>query len=478
MVVAQHRSQQLAASRNYILTLLLGRLDLVRALIAHQSQQTILPEAFRQQAAKIKQKAAQLHVADLADLLESLPEEQRLAFWSLIDNTRRGQVLIEAKENVWQSLIDNMSDTEILEAIKPLDADGLARLTHILPHDLIRRLLISLEPHLRQRVVEMMHLERDRVGSIMDFNLITVSDDLNLAAVQQFLHQRKSIPDGTDKLFITDKNNLLQGELALADILIHSPETPVTEVMNTNPITFSMDDKSEKAAGEFERYDLISAAVIDDSGRLIGRVTIEDVVDVVNQESDSNIRKMSGVSPQEDLFAPVRKALHKRWSWLAINLCTAFIASRVVGLFEATISQLVALATLMPIVAGIGGNTGNQTITMIVRALALHQIETGNFLFLFRRELCVAVINGLVWGGIMGIITWILYGNLKMGGVMMLAMSLNLLLAAFMGVMIPLIMTKLKRDPAVGSSVIITAITDTGGFFIFLGLATLFLHQH
>ncbi len=215
--------------------------------------------------------------------------------------------------------------------------------------------------------------------------------------------------------------------------------------------------------------------MIDPQGKLIGRVTIEDVVDLVNEASDSNIRKMGGLSPEEDVFAPVKKAVRTRWAWLAINLCTAFVASRVIGLFEATISQLVALATLMPIVAGIGGNTGNQTITMIVRAMALHQVEPGNFSFLLLRELGVALINGLFWGGIMGLVTWLMYDNPALGGVMMLAMVLNLLLAALMGVLIPLIMTKLKRDPAVGSSVLITALTDTGGFFIFLGLATLFL---
>ena len=206
---------------------------------------------------------------------------------------------------------------------------------------------------------------------------------------------------------------------------------------------------------------------------------MEDVIDLVNEENESNIRKMGGISQGEDVFAPVRKAVRKRWTWLAVNLCTAFIASRVIGLFEDTISQLVALATLMPIVAGIGGNTGNQTITMIVRALALHQVEPGNFSFLIARELGVALLNGLFWGGIMGGVTWLMYDNLQLGGVMMLAMVLNLLLAALMGVLIPLIRTKLKRDPAVGSSVLITAITDTGGFFIFLGLATLFLlHGH
>jgi magnesium transporter len=312
----------------------------------------------------------------------------------------------------------------------------------------------------------------------MDFNILTVREDVTLATVQRFLRKRKSMPGGTDKLFITNKDNQLLGELLLTDILLNKPKTLVSDVMNARPTTFQLNDKAEDAASAFERYNLISAAVTDAKGKLIGRVTIEDIIDLVNAENESNIRKMGGISQEEDVFAPVRKSVRKRWAWLAINLCTAFVASRVIGLFEGTISQIVALATLMPIVAGIGGNTGNQTITMIVRALALHQVEPGNFSFLIVRELGVALINGLFWGGIMGGITWLMYDNMALGGVMMLAMALNLLLAALMGVLVPLVMTKMNRDPAVGSSVLITALTDTGGFFIFLGLATIFLLPH
>lgn len=228
-------------------------------------------------------------------------------------------------------------------------------------------------------------------------------------------------------------------------------------------------------ARTFERDDLLSAAVIDADGKLIGRLTIDEIVDVVYEETDNDLRRMGGLSDEEDVFAPVSKAVKTRWAWLAVNLCTAFIASRVIDGFEHTISQLVALASLMPIVAGIGGNTGNQTITMIVRAMALQQIQPGSFTFLILREMGVALINGTVWGGIMGAITRWLYDDPQLGGVMTLAMMLNLLMAAMMGVIIPMVMVKLGRDPAVGSSVMITAITDTGGFFIFLGLATLFL---
>jgi magnesium transporter len=240
-------------------------------------------------------------------------------------------------------------------------------------------------------------------------------------------------------------------------------------------VTFQPHEEAEKVARTFERDNLLSAAVIDADGKLMGRLTIDEIVDVVYEETDNDLRRMGGLSNDDDVFAPVSKAVKTRWAWLAVNLCTAFIASRVIDGFEHTISQLVALASLMPIVAGIGGNTGNQTITMIVRAMALQHIQPGSFSFLILREMGVAVINGLVWGGIMGAVTWWLYSDPQLGAVMTLAMMLNLLMAAMMGVIIPMVMVKLGRDPAVGSSVMITAITDTGGFFIFLGLATIFL---
>lgn len=472
-------TQRLSEIRHRILTLLLSEPDLVEALLEKPGERT--PEQQRENAAHQAALTAdidRLHAADLADILEALPEEARQALWRLVPTEKRGHVLVEASETVWASLTEEMSDRDILRAIEPLDIDDQAWLARYLPRDLTGRLLATLDPSLRARVLSVVEFDRDRVARIMDFNILTVRADVTLATVQRFLRHKKSMPNGTDKIFITDEDNLLLGELPLTDILLNKPKKRVEEVMNTSPTTFQLNDKAEDAAGAFERYNLISAAVIDAKGKLIGRVTIEDVVDLVNEENESNIRRMGGISQEEDVFAPVRKAVRQRWAWLAINLCTAFIASRVIGLFEDTISQLVALATLMPIVAGIGGNTGNQTITMIVRALALHQVEPGNFTFLIGRELGVALLNGLFWGGAMGLITWLMYGNLELGGVMMLAMMLNLLLAALMGVLIPLIMTRLKRDPAVGSSVLITAITDTGGFFIFLGLATLFLLHH
>ncbi|KEY60313.1 magnesium transporter [Serratia sp. DD3] len=471
-----HNVKKVAEHRQRILGLLLNNKPLVDDILGRPT----VGKQFRKRSllsdtAEITHLLDEMHAADLADLLEALPQDERLALWRLVDNTKRGQTLVEVAEPVWDSLIETMSDKDLLKAIKTLDVDEQAYLAQYLPRNLMGRLLTSLQPDKRAQVREVIQYGKDTVGWMMDFELIAVRPEVSLGTVHRFLRQRKTIPQATDKLFVTDRKNTLLGELPLTAILLNDPQTPVSQVMDNDPTTFQPEDKAEAAASAFERYDLISAPVVDGKGKLMGRLSIEEVVDAVTEESDSTLRRMGGLSPEEDVFAPVYKAVKNRWTWLAINLCTAFIASRVIGLFENTISQLVALAALMPIVAGIGGNTGNQTITMIVRALALHQIEAGNIPRLLLRELGVAMINGIVWGGIMGLVTYLLYDDPAMGSVMALAMLLNLLVAALMGVVIPMTMLKLGRDPAVGSSVLITALTDTGGFFIFLGLATIFL---
>lgn len=416
-----------------------------------------------------------LPAPDLADTLESLPSEERHAIWRLVGDEKRGHVLLEASDNVWDDLIDEMSDQALIAAISTLDIDEQIYIAQHLPRNLTGRLLASLPARERARARQMLMYDKNSVGAIMEFEVITVRPEITLATVQRYLRRLRKMPHNTDKLFVVNRDNTLLGELELTTILLNPQQAVVCDVMDANPVILTPEFRDEEAARIFERDNLVSAAVVNERGRLIGRLTIDEIVDVVYEETDNDLRRMGGLSAEEDVFAPVAKAVKNRWAWLAINLCTAFIASRVIDGFEHTIAQLVALASLMPIVAGIGGNTGNQTITMIVRALALGQIQPGNIHFLMLREIGVALINGLVWGGIMGGVTWWLYDDRALGGVMTLAMMLNLLVAAIMGVLIPMIMTRLGRDPAIGSSVMITAITDTGGFFIFLGLATLFL---
>ena len=275
--------------------------------------------------------------------------------------------------------------------------------------------------------------------------------------------------------FVVDRQEHLKGLLPVNRLLVTDPDIVVAAVMGQEYVKFQPDEKAQDAALAFERYDLVSAPVVDADDKLIGRVTVNTVVDFIREETDSEKLSAGGLREVEDLFASVWSSVRNRWTWLARNLVTAFIASRVIGAFEGSIGKLVALAALMPIIAGIGGNSGNQTITMIVRALALGQINSSSARKLFVKEIGVSLINGLIWGGVVGLFAFFIYHSWQLGLVMTGAMFLNLLLAALMGVTIPLVMHKLGRDPAVGSSVLITAITDSGGFFIFLGLATVFL---
>jgi len=313
------------------------------------------------------------------------------------------------------------------------------------------------------------------VGALMDFDMVQIREDVTLEVVLRYLRRLDELPDHTDQLFVVDRAGQLQGLVPINRLLVTDPDVAVGKVMTRDCVKFNADDDAADAAAAFERYDLVSAPVVDDAGALAGRMTVNAVVDYMREKTDSEMLSAGGLREDEDIFASVWKSVQNRWAWLAINLITAFVASRVIGLFEGSIGKLVALAALMPIIAGIGGNSGNQTITMIVRALALGQITRENASKLFAKELSVSALNGLIWGGVVGIFAFLIYHNWHLGLVMMMAMVLNLLLAASMGVLIPMAMDKLGRDPAVGASVMITAITDSGGFFIFLGLATLFL---
>lgn len=424
---------------------------------------------------QLRERLDSLHSADIADILESLPLEERLTLWQLVHAEHDGDILLEVSDAVRETLLADMDGDEILAAAREMDADELAELAAELPHDVVLELMESLDALQRERVRSALSYEEDQVGAIMDFEMVTVREDVALEVVLRYLRRLKELPDQMDKLFVIDHAGFLKGVLPIRRLLVNDPEKKVAEVMATDPVTFQPDEEGIDAAEAFERYDLVSAPVIDAQGKLVGRLTIDEMVDLIREETEGEVLSRAGLKEEEDIFASVWKSIANRWAWLAVNLVTAFVASRVIGVFEGSIEKLVALATLMPIVAGIGGNSGNQTITMIVRAMALEQVSTGNTNRLLKKELAVAFINGIIWGGVIGVVSWLLYDYFALGMVMVGAMTLNLLLAALMGVLIPMTMVRMGRDPALGSSVMITAMTDSGGFFIFLGLATLFL---
>ena len=418
---------------------------------------------------------AELHPADVAAVLESLPPRERNIVWLLVAPEDDGEVLLEVSDSVREMLIESMDKDELLAAVDDLDADELAELADDLPHQVVYEALQTRDEEEREQVKAAMSYEDNQVGAIMDFELVSIRADVTCEVVLRYLRRFDSLPDHTDKIFVVDENDVLQGVLPIRKLLVADPEDMVADVMATEVVRFRPEDDVEEAAQAFERYDLVTAPVVDENKKLIGRITIDEMVDVIREESEADMLNMAGLQEEEDLFAPVWDSVKNRWMWLAINLCTAFIASRVIGAFEGSIEKIVALAALMPIVAGIGGNSGNQTITMIVRAMAMGQMTSTQAGRLLKKEIGVALVNGIIWGTVMGVISWLLYGNIGIGLVMVAAMTLNLLLAATVGVLIPVMMDKAGRDPALGSSVLITAVTDSGGFLIFLGLATMFL---
>lgn len=416
-----------------------------------------------------------LHAADVAHILEALPLEERLVLWGLVAPEREGEILLEVSDAVRESLIAAMEPKELVAAAETLEADEIADLAPDLPEEVVQDVIRALPREEREQLRAALSYEEGTVGSLMDFDQVTVREDVTLEAVTRYLRRMDELPPHTDQLFVVDREQKLAGTLPLARLIVSDLEREVREVMVPESVKLHPEDRAEDAAQAFERYDLVSAPVADHFGRLVGRLTVDAVLDHIREKSAETQLAESGLREEEDVFAPVWNSFRNRWAWLAVNLVTAFIASRVIGAFEGSIEKLVALAALMPIVAGIGGNSGNQTITMIVRALALGQIRGPYWTKLLAKELGVATINGVLWGGLLGAVAYVLYGNVALGGVMALAMLLTLLLAAAMGVAIPYVRSRLGRDPAVGSSVLITACTDSGGFFIFLGLATLFL---
>ncbi|KLT72928.1 magnesium transporter [Neisseria arctica] len=432
-------------------------------------------EAMNQALVELIELMHELHPADVATVLESLPQKERMLVWHLAAPEEDGEVLLEVSDAVRETLIETMDKEELLAAVEDLDADELAELADDLPNQVVYEALKTRDEEERAQVQAAMSYEDDQVGALMDFELVSIRADVTCEVVLRYLRRFESLPDHTDKIFVVDDHDVLQGVLPIRKLLVADPEELVENVMATEVVRFRPEDDVEEAAQAFERYDLITAPVVDENKKLIGRITIDEMVDVIREETEADMLNMAGLQEEEDLFAPVLDSVRNRWMWLAINLCTAFVASRVIGAFEGSISKIVALAALMPIVAGIGGNSGNQTITMIVRAMAMGQLSGMRAGRLLRKEVGVALVNGLIWGSVMGVVAWLLYDSPGIGFVMVSAMTLNLLLAATVGVLIPVLMDKFGRDPALGSSVLITAVTDSGGFLIFLGLATIFL---
>ena len=414
-----------------------------------------------------------LSSSEIAHALESSPPKQRKLFFSLLETNEEGDVLADLGEEIQQDLVSSISNEELAEAVKELEPDETVDILQNLPEERMNTILSKMSLRDRKRIEIGLTYPENTAGGLLNTDVISVRPSHSIEVVINYLRDQKELPNNTDKIFVVNKEDEYVGELAIGKIITCRPKLSVREVMNTNanPIFVNQDDK--EVATIFDRNDIISSAVIDESGKLIGRITIDDVLDVIKEDADQNFLGMAGVA--EDTFAPPGRAARSRVFWLSMNLLTAFIASMTINIFKDVLDQIVYLAILMPIVASMGGVAATQTLTIVLRGLTLEQINSSNLQWLFKRELAVSILNGFVLSILVGLVTFFWFDEILLALLISFALVINLISAVIAGVFVPLILRSLNQDPAIAGSVVVTTVTDVIGFLSFLGLATIFL---
>ena len=416
-----------------------------------------------------------LHPAEIANLLESLPPRERTLIWELVAKEIEGEVLINIGEELRNYLIKDMSPEELGNVAEGLDVDDSADFVQSLPDAVIDKVLHSLDSQHRKLLESVLSFPEDSAGGLMNTDTITIRPEVTLDVVLRYLRLLGEIPDLTDSLIVVDRDNHYLGTLPLSRLLINEPASTVNDIMDKQSEAIPSDMSDSDVAKLFENHDLISAPVIDANNILLGRITIDDVVDVIRDEADHSVLSMAGLNDEEDLFAPAFPSSQRRAIWLGINLITAFMASWVVSNFETTLEKVVTVAILMNVVASMGGIAGSQTITLVIRAMALGQVSRSNRKWIFNKEVIVSLLNGTLWALVVAAIAILWFGDISIGIIIAAALMINLVFAASSGVIIPLVLRKFGIDPAIAGSVILTTITDIVGLMAFLGLATLFL---
>jgi magnesium transporter len=416
-----------------------------------------------------------LSPAEIGNLLESLPPAKRTVVWGLVDAEDDGEVLVHVGDEVRESLLAEMDPDEIVAAVEDLDIDDLADLVEDLPDAVIEQVLLSMDRENRERLEQVLSYPEDTAGRLMNPDVVTVRADTTIEVVLRYLRLRGELPEHTDHLYVVSRRHQYLGRIALSDLLTHEPATPINRLVDDEQGAIYVGETAGEVARRFSDLDWLSAPVVDGSNILLGRITIDDVVDIIREQAEHQALGAAGLDEDEDLFSPVWRAMRRRLVWLSINLATAFLAASVVSRFEGTIEALVALAVLMPIVAGMGGNAGTQVLALMVRGLALGQVSASNVRELLWKEVRVALLNGVALGAILGIIVLAWFQNVGLSLVIFAALTLNLLFAATAGVLVPITLRRMGFDPALASSIFLTTVTDVMGFFTFLGLATLVL---
>lgn len=437
---------------------------------------TLLGELFQDaDYERVQQLMADLHPAEVAHFVASLSPQERIRAWQLLPQSLHGDVLIALPDAVRDTLIESMGEDELRASTAGLETDDVADLVGDLPEERAQQLLGTMAAQDRLRLESILSYPEDTAGGLMNPDLLTIRSSTTLEVVLRYLRQRGSLPVASDQIAVVDRDNIFRGVLNISDLLTRPPDTLVSEVMDVEVIEILDTTPDREVAKLFADRDLISAPVVDTNRHLLGRITIDDVVDVMREDADESFLGMAGIQKDEDTFAPVMRTARRRNVWLGVNLVTAFAASYVIGLFDETLETLVAVAILMPIVASMGGNAGNQTLAIIIRGIALEQINRHNARSLLRKELRVGLLNGLLWALIVATLSTLWFGNPGLGLVIGAAMVINLFLAAGTGFLVPMTLRRFGIDPAIASTVLLTAITDAMGFFVFLGLATLYL---
>lgn len=416
-----------------------------------------------------------LHPSEIALLIESLPAPQREMVWEFVDHELEGEVLLELNDNVRSALIEGMDADELLAAAEDMELDDLADLVGDLPETVTLQLLKSMDQQDRERLSTVLSYPEDSAGGLMNTDTVSLRPDVSVEVVLRYLRMRGELPEKTDSLFVVDRHDRYLGTIALTRLLTEDPERPVGEMVESEAPRIDPATPAHEVTQIFQDRDLVSAAVVSAEGRLLGRITIDDVVDVISEEAAHEVLSMAGLRDEEDVFAGVLVSTRRRLVWLGINLCTALLASMVVQRFEGTIEKVAALAALMPMVASMGGIAGTQTVTLIIRGLALGQVAWENARWLLLKEVGVGGLNGLIWAVVLGLITSLRFGTWKISVIIGAALLINLLAAAAVGVVVPLVLRRLKIDPALSAGVILTTFTDCIGFATLLGLGTLFL---
>jgi magnesium transporter len=418
---------------------------------------------------------AALHPAEIALLLESVPPRQRELVWGMVDSELEGDVLVELNENVRQELIDEMEAEELVAAAEGLELDDLADLVGDLPETVTRQVLHSMDQRDRDRLRTVLSWPEDSAGGLMNTDTVSVRPDVTLEVVLRYLRMRGDLPPRTDSLFVVDRDDRYLGTVSLTRIITGDPENTVGESLDTEAPRIEPETAAHEVAQLFQDRDLVSAAVVGAEGKLLGRITVDDVVDVIREEAEHSVLSMAGLQDDEDLFAGIVTSTRRRLLWLGINLVTAFMAAAVVKNFEGTIEKVAALAALMPIVASMGGIAGTQTVTLIIRGLALGQVQWSNARWLLFKEVAVGGVNGLLWALVVGAITVVWFDTWQIAVIIAAAMLINLLAAAAVGVLVPLALRRFEIDPALSAGVILTTFTDCIGFATLLGLGAIFL---